>query len=202
MNGRVLRFGRILHALAYEAKDAKQVADEIGAATVATRVTMGRMGALGLLHEVVPPSRMSLAKWRLGPGPASSRQASRRLTPGKAGVSLIHFAALIRCIQAGPQSVHDIVRLTGQHINSVRSQMSALRAAHVAYRSEWHREREAGEWCAHWQFGIDRPDKSKPRAVPERELRARYKANRRERESTLQIVHALAANSTHFTEAA
>lgn len=202
MNGRAYRFGCILHALAYEPKDAKQVANEIGAAVVATRVTMGRMGSLKLIHEVQPPSRTRMATWVIGDGPPSSRQASRKLKPGKAGVSLIHFAALIRCISAGPASVLEIAAETGCHINSVRSQLAALRAAGVAYRAEWHRERNAGEWTAHWHFGIDRQDKRKPLAVPERDLRARYKRDRQRRDVTLAALHALAANTTHFSEAA
>lgn len=201
VNGRIYRYSRILHALHESPKDAAEVAEAIGAAVVATRVTMGRMGALGLIHEVSPPSRYALARWAYGPGPAGSRSDRRMLKPGKAGVSLIHFAALIRAMEA-PASAADLSVAIGLSHNTVRNQLAAMRAAHVAYRAEWHREREAGEWAPHWRFGFDTPDKSKPRAIPESVLRARYKAARRAREGSLEIVHALAANATRFTEAA
>ncbi len=201
MNGRIYRWSQMLRAMATEDKSAEQVAEAIGAAVVATRVTMGRMGALRLIHQVQAPSRWRQATWKLGAGQPGSRMTVRTLKPGKAGVALIHFAALIRALVAGPASAAMLAESTGCTVNTIRAQLNAMRRAGVIYRAEWHRDHEYGEWCAHWRFGIDKRDVPKPKAKPVQELRARYKANRRARAATTDLIRALAANASVFNQA-
>lgn len=201
MNGRIYRWSLMLRAIATEDKSAEKIAEEIGAAEVPTRVTLGRMGALRLIHQVVPPSRWCQATWKLGAGAPGSRQTLRTLKPGKAGVALIHFAALVRALVASPASAAALAEATGCTVNTIRAQLNAMRKAGVIYRAEWHRDHEYGEWCVHWRFGIDKRDVPRPKAIPAQELRKRYKANRRAREATAAVIRALAANASIFTQA-
>ena len=204
MNGRVYRWGLILRCLASADKTPEEVAHESGASPVATRDTIGRMAVLKIVHQVSASSKLTAARYRLGRPTGANLMPKIRLRPsdpGGGGAALIAFAALVRALAAAPISANDLVETTGCTINTIRMQLAALRKANVAYRAEWHRDREAGEWCAHWRFGIDKRDAVKPRAKTRQELRKRYKSNRRERDATTAIIRMIAANASIFTQA-
>lgn len=208
-------YAKLLRAVWTTPKTVRASAAEAGCSRRVARILMARMHSLRLVHIAgwcQSAKGPMAAKWQVGDGPDAPRPICKcgktmpmkerlPLRPSITGVDAIYLATLIRAL-AEPQTAASLRQITGRHPTTIYATLRALRAAGIAHVCDWTRERERGDWAPHWRLGIDKPDAPRPQRLSLYERGRRYRTGRKKRDETLQIVHALAANANHFTEAA
>lgn len=196
----------IISCIATRAMTVASICKKTGAGEFSVREALFQMRACGVTY-ISGHRRNRTGKgdpaslWRAGmeQGMEPARPIGKVYTPG---VEVVAFSGLLRCLMTEPTSVGALQSETGLNRQTVYKMLRLGKALGVLHIAAYERDARAGDFAPCWKFSpgaadVDRPPKRDPREVW-REYEQRRRILRRQQ----RIVHALAANTTHFTEAA
>lgn len=200
-------YARVLCAVAREGKTAAQVAEElrVGVNTVHRifRDMHGRVAYVG--GYLRRPRGRPVALWRLGQEPDAPRPEAlsafdHQLKPRALGIEMTTFCLLVEGMLVEPLSMRRMLELTGCGRTTLLNIVRVFREAKVAHVGAWERPREQGAWGPCYCIKPDAADVAKPRPLPRTLVERRYHAGRRDKLRQARIAHALAANSSFFSQ--
>lgn len=199
---------RVLCAVAREPKRASQVAAELRAGVnTVHRILRHMRGRIVYVADYDKHGHgRPVARWRLGaqpdaPMPPSVQAFEAQILPEPAGAELATFLVMMEAMLREPQSMRQLLDMSGCGRDTVLNLLRIGRAAKVLHIAEYERERSAGAYAICYAIGVDKPDARKPAAVPRRVVEQRYRAARSAKQRQSRIVHALAANASVFCQA-
>ena len=187
------------------------------------RCNLGRTAAAALLHGMHRLRLIHIASWvhprraaayspvyaygerpdapypeRMPSGVPAARykQWTQRAQP-----ELLAFAHILRELSV-PQTIQDLHELTGVTEWIARRLMAAMRELRLVRIGAWSHRNHGGLPVPHYELALDGTDARKPSRQPKRDINRRYRVARRDKDQTLEVIHALAGNASTYQAAA
>lgn len=120
------------------------------------------------------------------PGPARRR---KRMSPRP---GCVPFVNAVRAMMIEPHNGVTLAGVTGQVPRAARGTIRALHRAGLVHIDHYHDRGAAGAGYPLYAWGPGLPDARKPRPKPTRALTRRHNKERRAREASIAVMHALA----------
>lgn len=196
----------IVACIAARAMPATSICKKLGAGAHSVRSALFEMRACGVAYIASHKHGRGgkgdpAAVWRAGmqQGLEPARDYGRDVKPRS---ELVAFSILMRCLMTEPTSVSALKRETGLHRATLYKILRLGKELGVLHIAAYERDARAGDYSPCWKLSPGAADVEKPAPRDMREIWREYDKRKRALKRQLQITHALAANSTHFTEAA
>lgn len=171
-------------AIAHEPKSAMMISEELGIRTRSNAVhkTIRMLHVAGVVHVVgylqASPKGVPSSLWKIGAGPDVARPLSlmrRKPAAHVPCIEMIAFVAIIKALFCEPQSMNDLVGLSGSYPGTIRRILQIGRDTSVVHIADWDRNRCAGAYAPYYAIGVGKPDKKRPEAIPRTAVEKRYR---------------------------